>query len=96
MYHNAHAFDLSGLYAQANNQAGVDELEILDVGSGLAVFAAELARRGYGCHYLDPSPLSAEHALRRAGARSARAGSIADWPTDHPWTSSPGTRCSNT
>lgn len=60
------------------------ELEILDVGSGLAVFAAELARRGYGCHCLDPSPLSAEHALLRAGALSARAGSIADWPPDRP------------
>jgi 2-polyprenyl-3-methyl-5-hydroxy-6-metoxy-1,4-benzoquinol methylase len=60
------------------------EMEILDVGSGLAVFAAGLARRGLACHCIDPSPLSAAHALEHAGAASARTGSIGDWPLSHP------------
>lgn len=54
--------------------------EILDVGSGLAVFAAQLHRQGLRCHCVDPSPLSAAHALEHAHAVSAITGSIEDWP----------------
>ncbi len=58
--------------------------EILDVGSGLAVFAAQLSRRGLRCHCIDPSPLSVAHALEHAGALSAITGSIGDWSLEHP------------
>jgi len=58
--------------------------QLLDVGSGLAVFAAGLARRGLSCHCIDPSPLSAAHALEHAGAASSLTGSIGDWPLERP------------
>lgn len=49
----------------------------LDIGSGLAVFPAALAREGWVCTALDPDPRAAEHAASIEGVR-ALCGGIED------------------
>ncbi len=51
-----------------------DDLKLLDVGSGLCVFAGEMKERGFDCFCVDPDPLSAEHAEKNAGATKAYCG----------------------
>lgn len=53
-----------------------DVPRVLDVGSGLCVFLAELKQHGMYCECVDPDPLSAEHARRHAGVDKAVAGSF--------------------
>ncbi len=55
------------------------ESPVLDVGSGLAVFAGELGKLGYPCYCLDPDPTSARHAVEFAGAVDAHAGTLEDY-----------------
>ena len=54
---------------------------VLDVGSGLCVFLAELAPLGYSCWCVDPDPRAVEHALEHAGVAGGHAGTL---DTYHP------------
>jgi len=59
------------------------QTSVLDVGSGLAVFPAELKDHGFRCHCIDPDPLSAQHAMQHARADGAHAGTLDDYsPTE--------------
>lgn len=49
---------------------------VLDVGSGLCVFLAELAPLGYSCWCVDPDPRAVEHALEHAGVAGGHAGTL--------------------
>jgi 2-polyprenyl-3-methyl-5-hydroxy-6-metoxy-1,4-benzoquinol methylase len=54
------------------NIKGVEELSILDVGSGLCVFLGEIMKFGViEAHCLDPDPISINHALKNVGVRAA-------------------------
>lgn len=53
---------------------------VLDVGSGLCVFLAELKELGFQCHAIDPDPLAAEHARTRANVDYAFAGTLDAFP----------------
>jgi len=60
---------------------GFDEnMRILDVGAGLSVFAGKLIENSYkNCAVIDPSPLSAQHALEYVGVSRALNGELKDW-----------------
>ncbi|RPH53705.1 class I SAM-dependent methyltransferase, partial [bacterium] len=58
------------------------EVRVLDVGSGLCVFLAELKGYGYECHCVDPDPAAVEHALAHAGVDGAWAGILETFRTD--------------
>ena len=62
-------------------RAGFDRhMKILDVGSGLSVFAGRLIACGYeNCAVIDPSPLSVNHARDYAGVKTAVTGELKDW-----------------
>lgn len=45
-------------------------VRVLDVGSGLCVFAALMKQRGCVCECVDPDPISAKHAVNNAGVES--------------------------
>lgn len=49
---------------------------ILDVGTGLCVFLAEMKERGYRCSGLDPDPVAVEHARAVAGIDDMFAGTL--------------------
>ena len=53
---------------------------VLDVGSGLCVFLAELRDLGFRCHAIDPDPLAAEHAFTCANVDYAHAGTLKTFP----------------
>lgn len=55
---------------------------VLDVGSGLCVFLAELKAHGPRCWCIDPDPSAAEHARRHAGVDHAYAGTLDTFETD--------------
>lgn len=55
---------------------------ILDVGSGLCVFLAELKDHGFQCYAIDPDPLSARHALEHAKVDGAHAGTLDNFSSD--------------
>ncbi len=55
---------------------------ILDVGSGLCVFLAELKDHGYQCYAIDPDPVSAQHALDHAKVDGVHAGTLDDFSSD--------------
>ena len=52
------------------------ETRILDVGSGLCVFLAELAPLGYSCWCVDPDPRAVAHAREHAGVAGGHAGTL--------------------
>lgn len=49
---------------------------VLDVGSGLGVFPAEMMRLGYEVHVVDPDPRAVRHALDVVGVAGATVGSL--------------------
>ncbi len=49
---------------------------VLDIGSGLCVFLAEMKKYGYSCVCVDPDPVSIAHSLETAGVDRAYVGSI--------------------
>jgi SAM-dependent methyltransferase len=49
---------------------------ILDIGSGLGVFAAEMGRLGYEAHVIDPDARAVKHALEVVGVRGGSVGSL--------------------
>lgn len=63
-------------------QVSRDSISILDVGSGLCVFLAELAEKGYQCHAIDPDPEAIAHAMEHAGIVSGHAGSLDNFHAD--------------
>lgn len=58
------------------------EVRVLDVGSGLCVFLAELKGHGSECHCVDPDPAAVKHALVHAGVDGAWAGTLETFRTD--------------
>lgn len=56
-----------------------EQTAVLDVGSGLAVFGAELKRKGFRCECLEPDPVAAQHAVEHAGADASHAVSFEEY-----------------
>jgi 2-polyprenyl-3-methyl-5-hydroxy-6-metoxy-1,4-benzoquinol methylase len=52
--------------------ASVDQRDLLDVGSGLCVFAARMKDEGWRCTVLDPDPRAAAHARDRVGVEAVQ------------------------
>jgi SAM-dependent methyltransferase len=57
---------------------------VLDVGSGLGVFPAEMIRLGYEAHVIDPDPMSVKHAIEVVGVADASVGSLENLPAVPP------------
>jgi len=66
----------------AENNINLTEINILDVGSGLCVFAGELKDRGFKCHCIEVDKLSVNHALENVKVDSAFCGSLMNFTTD--------------
>jgi 2-polyprenyl-3-methyl-5-hydroxy-6-metoxy-1,4-benzoquinol methylase len=58
---------------------------ILDVGSGLAVFAAEMGRAGLRCSCIDPDPSAIAHARTVTGVEHAHVGTLDDYRPRFPF-----------
>ena len=56
-----------------------DCTKVLDVGSGLGVFLAELQSYGYHCVCLDPDPIAVEHARKYGGVHAGYVGTLDDF-----------------
>jgi 2-polyprenyl-3-methyl-5-hydroxy-6-metoxy-1,4-benzoquinol methylase len=52
------------------------QTKVLDIGSGLGVFSAEMNNHNYLTHIVDPDQKSVEHALNVIGVREAWQGSV--------------------
>lgn len=52
------------------------QTNVLDIGSGLGVFSAEMLKYGYVAHVVDPDPKSVNHALGVVGVNKAWQGSV--------------------
>ncbi len=65
-------------------QKGLDFLEtrVLDVGSGLCVFLAEMAKHGFHCFCVDPDPVAVRHAITVAGVEEGHTGTLDDLTLD--------------
>ncbi|HJX13207.1 MAG TPA: class I SAM-dependent methyltransferase [Dehalococcoidales bacterium] len=59
-----------------------EQVSILDVGSGLGVFPAEMKDMGFKCYCIDPDPAAAEHALKNIGVEGAHTGTLDGFKTD--------------
>ncbi len=59
------------------------EADVLDVGSGLCVFLAELGRHGCRCVCVDPDPAAVRHAREHAGVEWGHAGTLDTFPDTH-------------
>ncbi|WKZ36508.1 MAG: class I SAM-dependent methyltransferase [Anaerolineales bacterium] len=66
----------------ARNGRSPQDTHVLDIGSGLCVFLAELKDHGFYCYAIDPDPLSAQHALAHAGVDGAHAGTLDTFLSD--------------
>lgn len=60
-------------------------LRVLDVGSGLCVFLAELAGSGCYAECVDPDPAAVEHAIRHAGVATGHAGTLDTYRAAQPF-----------
>ena len=58
---------------------------VLDIGSGLGVFPAEMRMLGYETHVIDPDPRAVRHALEVVGVRGANVGSLQAMPEPAPF-----------
>jgi len=67
-------------YYAAHGNKSPRESRVLDVGSGLCVFLAEMKELGFECHAIDPDPMAAEHARKCAGVDYAFAGTLDTFP----------------
>ncbi len=56
-----------------------NESHMLDVGSGLCVFLAEMSEHGFHCHAVDPDKNAVAHAIRHAGVEHGHAGVLGDF-----------------
>ncbi|MFC1590339.1 class I SAM-dependent methyltransferase [Candidatus Omnitrophota bacterium] len=64
------------------HRAAAAEKAVLDVGSGLCVFLAELKKFGFRCYVIDPDPASIKHATENAGVDGAYTGRFGDLKTE--------------
>lgn len=64
-----------GRFLSERGRAPADT-RVLDVGSGLCVFLAELKELGYDCYCVDPDPVAVRHALEHACVDGAYAGTL--------------------
>lgn len=62
-----------------------EETRVLDVGSGLCVFLAQMKTLGFRGFCIDPDPIAVRHAREVAGVEGAHAGTLIDYPPDHPF-----------
>lgn len=53
-----------------------EQVQILDVGSGLCVFLGELKDRGFQCYCIDPDAVAIEHALQNVQVDGAYVGTL--------------------
>jgi 2-polyprenyl-3-methyl-5-hydroxy-6-metoxy-1,4-benzoquinol methylase len=60
-------------------------IRVLDIGSGLGVFAAEMLGRGYEVHVVDPDPRAVEHAREVVGVHGATRGALGAMPEPRPF-----------
>jgi len=60
-------------------------LRVLDVGSGLSVFLAELSQSGCYSECIDPDPAAVAHALEHAGVARGHAGTLDDYQPITPF-----------
>lgn len=58
---------------------------VLDIGSGLGVFAAEMQKHGYSMHVVDPDARSVRHAREVVGVRGAQQGALGAMPEATPF-----------
>ncbi len=58
----------------------LESMRVLDVGSGLCVFLAEMKKLGARGYCVDPDPVAVHHALRTAGVRGGHVGTLEDYP----------------
>lgn len=58
------------------------QVRILDVGSGLCVFAAELKDMGFTCYCIDPDPTAIEHAIQNIKVDGAHTGTLEDFESE--------------
>lgn len=56
-----------------------EDTAVLDVGSGLAVFGAEMKARGFSCVCLEPDIHAARHAIEHAGVDEAHPDAFEDY-----------------
>lgn len=76
----------SRLHARMQNAGRAPSAtRVLDIGSGLCVFAAEMRKFGYEMHVIDPDPRAVRHALEVVGVQGASVGSLQAMPTPAPF-----------
>lgn len=78
---NFHRVDRINNYMKSR---GIDPsaASVLDVGSGLCVFAGRLKLFGYSCYCLDPDPLSVKHAVEHVRVTGAFCSHIESFQPD--------------
>lgn len=59
-----------------------NQVSVLDVGSGLCVFLAELKDMGFRCYCIDPDSAAVEHALQNVEVDSAHIGTLDDFEAE--------------
>lgn len=59
-----------------------EQVRILDVGSGLGVFPAELKDLGFSCYCIDPDAAAIEHALQNVKVDGAHVGTLDDFESE--------------
>lgn len=59
-----------------------EQVRVLDVGSGLCVFPAELKDRGFQCYCIDPDAAAIEHALKNVKVEGAHVGTLDDFESE--------------
>tara|TARA_Y100000590_G_scaffold456156_1_gene606183 strand:- start:1090 stop:1911 length:822 start_codon:yes stop_codon:yes gene_type:complete len=62
-----------------NHNKNFDEIDVLDIGSGLCVFLGELKKYGFKTHCIDPSNISTQHAIENVGVNSAFHGHLNEY-----------------
>ncbi len=60
-----------------------EQVHVLDVGSGLGVFPAELKDMGFQCYCIDPDAAAIQHALQNVKVDGAHVGTLDDFESEH-------------
>lgn len=66
----------------SNEKIDLTKTKVLDVGSGLCVFLAELKNYGFKCYCVDPDELSVDHAINNAKVDGSFCSEFGDMKTD--------------
>ena len=59
-----------------------EQVRVLDIGSGLCVFLAELKDMGFQCYCIDPDAAAIEHALQNVQVDGAHVGTLDDFKAE--------------